>query len=95
MRQGEPVRLTPTEFDILSSLVRNHGRVVSYEGILRSLGHLKHCKDGQTLRTFIWSLRQKIEEAPDHPKIVLTEEGVSYRLFRATAKSPSFGSGAR
>lgn len=89
MRGGESIRLTPTEFEILAILVRNGGRVVSYEGLLRSLGQMKHCRDKQALRTFIWSLRQKIKKAPDDPKIVLTVDGVGYRLVKAATHPAS------
>jgi len=88
-RRGEPIRLTPPEFEILAILVRSHGRVVSYEDFFRSLGPMKHCRDRKALRSFVCSLRQKIEAAPDRPKMVLTEEGVGYRLVRPASESAS------
>jgi two-component system KDP operon response regulator KdpE len=89
MRQGEPIRLTPTEFAILAILVRSGGRVVSYEGLLQSLGQVRHSKDRQALRTFIWSLRQKLEDDPEHPRLVLTEERIGYRLVKDPLRSLS------
>jgi two-component system KDP operon response regulator KdpE len=82
-RNGEPIRLTPTEFEILSLLVRNAGHVVPYQRFVDSRSGARHCRSKQALRASIWSLRQKIEETPDNPAIVLTEERVGYRLARA------------
>jgi two-component system KDP operon response regulator KdpE len=79
-RGGEPIRLTPTEFEILALLVRHSGRVVPYRQFAKSLSGDRHERSRQALRASIWSLRQKIEEAPDSPMIVLTEERIGYRL---------------
>ena len=87
-RGGEPVRLTPTEFEILSLLVRSRGRIVPYQRFLESLSEMKHPRSKQALRASIWSLRQKIEETPDNPTIVLTEERVGYRLANDPSRSP-------
>jgi two-component system, OmpR family, KDP operon response regulator KdpE len=88
-RNGEPVRLTPTEFEILAILVRNSGHVVPYQRFVDSLSSVKHCRSKQALRASIWSLRQKIEETPDAPTIVLTEERVGYRLANDPVRPPS------
>jgi two-component system KDP operon response regulator KdpE len=82
-RSGEPIRLTPTEFEILSLLVRNRGRVVPYNRFLALQDVVRHCTNKQALRTFIWSLRQKIEDTPQTPRMVLTEKGIGYRLARS------------
>jgi two-component system, OmpR family, KDP operon response regulator KdpE len=87
-RNGEPIRLTPAEFEILSLLVRNAGHVVPYQRFVDSLSGAKHCRSKQALRASIWSLRQKIEETPDNPTIVLTEERVGYRLANDPSRSP-------
>lgn len=86
-RGGEQIRLTPTEFEILSLLVRNAGRIVPYQRFLESLGDVKHCGTTQALRASIWGLRQKIEESPDNPTIVLTEERIGYRLVNDAARA--------
>jgi two-component system, OmpR family, KDP operon response regulator KdpE len=85
---GEPIRLTPTEFEILSLLVRSSGRVVPYQRFVDSLSDAKHCRSRQALRASIWSLRQKIEKTPDDPKIVLTEERIGYRLATDPLRPP-------
>lgn len=83
-RGGEPIRLTPTEFEILSLLVRNAGRVVSYRRFLESPSGEHHCRNRQALRAAIWGLRQKIEDDPHNPRIVMTEERFGYRLVKTS-----------
>ena len=80
MRSGDPVKLSPTEFEILSLLARNSGRVVPYERFLEPHGSVRHCDNMQALRAAIWSLRQKVEADPHQPGIVLTEERIGYRI---------------
>jgi two-component system KDP operon response regulator KdpE len=82
-RDGELVRLRPTEFEILSLLVRNSGRVVSYQRFLESPSGGAYCRNKAALRTSVWSLRQKIEDDPNNPKIILTAERIGYRLARS------------
>jgi two-component system KDP operon response regulator KdpE len=84
-RAGEPIRLTPTEFAILSLLVRNVGRVVSYQRFLESPSGERSCRNRQVLRTAISGLRQKIEDDPHDPRIVVTEGGFGYRLVKNSA----------
>jgi two-component system KDP operon response regulator KdpE len=79
-RNGEPIRLTRVEFEVLALLVRNSGHVVPYQRFVDSLSGAKPHRSKQSLRASIWSLRHKIEETPDTPTIVLTEERVGYRL---------------
>ncbi len=80
MRGGEPVKLTPKEFDLLAVLVRNAGRVLTHRQILTAVWGPAHTEDLQYLRVFIGQLRQKLEPAPDTPELILTEPGIGYRL---------------
>lgn len=92
VRDGAPIKLTPTEFAILSLLVRKSGHVVPYREFFEFLSAEHYCANKQGLRTCIWSLRQKIEDDPNYPKILLTEERIGYRLARGpghAAKSAS------
>ena len=82
-RNGEPVRLTPNEYDLLAILVRNAGRVVTHRQILSAVWGPAHIEDTQYLRVFIGQLRAKIERDPTAPKIVNTEPGVGYRAAEA------------
>ncbi len=80
IKNGAPVRLTPTEYDLLVALVRRAGRVVTQKQILAEVWGPAHTDDTQYLRVFIGQLRAKIEDDATAPKIVLTEPGVGYRF---------------
>lgn len=82
-RDGEPVKLTPKEFDLLALLVRNAGRVVTHRQILTAVWGPAHTEDLQYLRVFIGQLRHKFESDPDAPRLIATEPGVGYRLTAA------------
>jgi two-component system KDP operon response regulator KdpE len=82
-RDGAPVKLTPKEYDLLTVLFRNAGRVVTHRQILSSVWGPAHTEDTQYLRVFIGQLRAKIERDPTSPKIVKTEPGVGYRAAEA------------
>jgi two-component system KDP operon response regulator KdpE len=86
-RWGEPIRLAPTEFEILALLVRNVGRVVPYQRFLEPQNGKHCCANKQALGTAIWALRQKIEDDPHNPRIVVNEEGFGYRLVKARARA--------
>lgn len=77
---GQPVKLTPKEFDLLSILVRNAGRVVTHRQILTAVWGPAHADDFQYLRVFIGQLRQKLSRHPDCTELILTEPGIGYRL---------------
>jgi two-component system KDP operon response regulator KdpE len=79
-RAGASLKLTPKEFDLLSFLARHAGRVITHEQILTAVWGLSHAEDTQYLRVYIGQLRQKIEERPDDPRIILTEPGIGYRI---------------
>jgi two-component system KDP operon response regulator KdpE len=81
-RDGTPIKVTPAEFAILSVLVRSSGRVVSHQKLLEALSAAHCCRNRHGLHTCIWGLRRKIEDDPDNPKIVLTEQRIGYRLAR-------------
>lgn len=76
-RNGEPVRLTPKEYDLLAILARHAGRVVTHRQILRTVWGPAHQEDMQYLRVFVGQLRGKIEEDPSAPKLIQTEPGLS------------------
>ncbi|WP_377297000.1 response regulator [Rhizobium sp. SGZ-381] len=79
-RGGEPIRLTPKEYDLLTLLGRHAGRVVTHKTLLTAVWGPAHGEDLHYLRVFIGQLRQKIERDPARPAIVRTEPGVGYRL---------------
>ncbi|MGD0515888.1 MAG: response regulator transcription factor [Rhizomicrobium sp.] len=72
------VKLTPREYDLLRLLVGHAGKVLTHKFILREVWGTE--TDVQYLRIYIRTLRQKIEADPDQPQLILTEQGVGYRL---------------
>ena len=82
-RNGETIRLTPKEYDLLQVLVRNSGRVVTHRQVLAAVWGPAHTNDTQYLRVFIGQLRQKIEPDPANPRLIETEAGVGYRFTRS------------
>jgi two-component system, OmpR family, KDP operon response regulator KdpE len=78
--RGQEVKFTPKEFELLSYLARHAGKVVTHRQILTSVWGPAHGQDTQYLRVYIGHLRQKIEDKPDDPRIILTELGIGYRI---------------
>lgn len=72
------VKLTPREYELLRLLVAHAGKVLTHKFILREVWGIE--TDVQYLRIYIRTLRQKIEADPQQPKLILTEQGVGYRL---------------
>ena len=80
MLNGQPLKLTPKEFDLLYFLVRHTGRVITHQQILSTVWGPAHTEDAQYLRVLVRRLREKIEADPADPKVILTETGIGYRL---------------
>lgn len=78
--RGEPVDLTPTEYDLLLMLGENAGTVMSHEALLQGVWGQEYTRDNDYLKVYIWHLRRKLEKDPRDPKLLLTEWGVGYRL---------------
>ena len=79
-RDAVQVHLTPKEFDLLLLLARHSGRVMTHRQILTEVWGPAHASDNQYLRVFIGQLRQKLEDNPAEPSLILTEPGVGYRV---------------
>lgn len=75
---NEEVKLTPREYDLLRLLVAHAGKVLTHKFILREVWGGE--TDIQYLRIYIRTLRQKLEADPERPQLILTEQGVGYRL---------------
>jgi len=78
--QGEEVRLTQREYDLVRTLARHAGRVVTHKQIIASVWGPEASVDAQFVRVLVAQLRQKLEEKPSAPRVLLTEPGVGYRL---------------
>jgi two-component system KDP operon response regulator KdpE len=78
--QGDEVRLTPREYDLLRTLARNAGRVVTHKQLIAAVWGVEARVEAQFVRVLVAQLRQKLEEDPSRPRILLTEPGLGYRL---------------
>jgi two-component system KDP operon response regulator KdpE len=77
---GEPVALTPTEYDLLRLLARNAGRLLTHPTILREVWGPAYGEESNYLHVYVSQLRRKIEPDPTRPRYLLTQQGVGYRL---------------
>ena len=80
IKNGAEVHLTPTEWGMLEILVRNRGKLVGREDLLREVWGPKYAKETHYLRVFLAQLRRKLEDDPSRPNHLLTEAGMGYRF---------------
>jgi len=78
---GQPVQLSPREYELLSLLIRNAGRVMTHRQLLTAVWGTAHTGDVQYLRVYVGHLRQKLGEAGLN--LITTEPGVGYRMAEA------------
>jgi two-component system KDP operon response regulator KdpE len=83
MRQGEVVKLTPTEYALLRLMIQHVGKVLTHQQILKSVWGPEYINETHYLRVYFAQLRQKLEDDPTRPRLLLTEPGVGYRLSAA------------
>lgn len=74
------VRLTPTQYKLFGTMMRNAGKVLTHEQILFTVWGPAYTKETQYLRVYMGQLRQKLETDPAKPRYLITEPGVGYRL---------------
>jgi len=79
-RGGDRVKLRPKEYDVLASLARNAGRVLTHKELLTTIWGASHVADIQYLRVVMGQLRHKLEVDSADPALLITEPGVGYRL---------------
>lgn len=79
-RDGAAERLTPTEWSILDLLVRNAGKIMTRNQIVREVWGPAMTEEYNNLRVYINQIRKKVEAEPSVPRVLLTEPGVGYRL---------------
>jgi two-component system KDP operon response regulator KdpE len=78
LRAGQPVELTPTEFSILVTLMREPGRVLSARQIVTAVWGAEFVDETGYIRRYVWHLRQKLELDAHDPRYILNERGVGY-----------------
>ena len=74
------IKLTSTEYGLLTLLAKNEGRVLTHQYILKEIWGIGYIDQTQYLRVFIAQLRKKIEDNPEKPKLLNTESGIGYRF---------------
>lgn len=79
-QNGVEVRLTPTEFSLLEQLVTNAGKVLTHRMLLQRVWGPEYGAEAEYLRVYINRLRQKLEQSPAKPQLLVTEPGVGYRF---------------
>ena len=80
LRGGEPVRVTPTEWQLLEVLARHRGRLVTSRQLLQQVWGPAYETETHYLRVYMAQLRRKVESDPARPRHLLTEPGMGYRL---------------
>jgi two-component system KDP operon response regulator KdpE len=85
--KGNPVRLTPKEFDLLRHLVASQGKPLEHRRLLQAVWGPDYGNETEYLRVFINQLRKKIEPDPANPKYIHTDPWVGYR-FEPTEPTP-------
>jgi two-component system KDP operon response regulator KdpE len=79
-KNGTILKLTSTEFSLLTLLARNEGRVLTHQYILKEVWGMGYIEQTQYLRVFVAQLRKKIEDNPSKPGLLNTESGIGYRF---------------
>jgi two-component system KDP operon response regulator KdpE len=87
----ERLRLTPTEWKLLEILVQNPGKLVSQRLLLQEVWGPQYGSETNYLRQYMAQLRRKLEDDPSHPRHLLTEPGMGYRLHLNDGEQPTEG----
>jgi two-component system KDP operon response regulator KdpE len=76
----EPVKLTPTEYDLLKYMIQYSGKVLTHRTLLTAIWGEAYADQAQYLRVFIGQLRKKLERNTARPQYILTDPGIGYRF---------------
>lgn len=79
-RNGQEVKLTPTEYELLKALINNRGKIMTRQMLLSQVWGTGYGADAHYLHVYIAQLRRKIELDPAHPRSIVTVPGVGYRF---------------
>lgn len=79
-RGAKQIHLTPLEYKLLTTLVKNSGRVLTHRVLLREVWGPGDTQETHYLRVFVATLRRKLEDDPAQPRFILTEQGIGYRF---------------
>ena len=79
-RDNHEIRLTKIEYDLLAVMVKNAGKVLTHQYLLKTVWGPLNVEETHNLRVFVATLRKKIEVDPSRPELIVTEQGVGYRF---------------
>jgi two-component system, OmpR family, KDP operon response regulator KdpE len=79
-KNNEAIKLTATEYTLLSAFAKNEGKVLTHHYLLREVWGPGFINQSQYLRVFVAQLRKKIENDANRPEYILTESGIGYRF---------------
>lgn len=79
---GKRKNLTPTEFELLSELVRNEGKILTHSNLLEKIWGSEYLDDPSFVKKYVHRLRSKIEPDTNNPKMIITERGIGYRFVK-------------
>ncbi|CAH0995926.1 KDP operon transcriptional regulatory protein KdpE [Emticicia aquatica] len=79
-KNQEVLKLTSTEYQLLTLMAQNESRVLTHQFILKTVWGPSYLEQSQYLRVFVGQLRKKIEDNPNQPRFIITESGVGYRF---------------
>jgi two-component system, OmpR family, KDP operon response regulator KdpE len=79
-RNGEEIRLTPKEFELLVLLAQHQGHVLTHRRLLKSIWGVQAVDQPEHLRVLVAALRKKVERDPARPRYIITEPWVGYRF---------------
>jgi two-component system, OmpR family, KDP operon response regulator KdpE len=82
--EGAPVQLTRIEYQLLTTLARHAGRVLTHEFLLREVWGPTYTAQHHYLRVYMAQLRHKLELDPGRPRLLMTEIGVGYRMLEGS-----------
>ena len=87
---GKPVKLTPTEYNLLCHLVRNGGTVVGHHRLLDSVWGTQYTGDIGFLKKYIYRLRSKLEDSHENPQMIITERGIGYKFVKPVSPQSTY-----
>lgn len=80
MLKNKPIKLSITEYRLLTYLFKNAGKILTFQEILETVWGQKHRENPDYVRVYVWHLRKKLETDPKNPNYILTEYGIGYRF---------------
>jgi len=79
---GQPVKLTPTEYNLLHYLVMNAGNVLTHRALLEKVWGEEYIDSPEYLKVYIQRLRNKLEADPSSPQLLVSQRGIGYKFVR-------------